>query len=229
MMRSQFQPLKDYLGLANLVGNIRELQNSQHLSSPEDFDVDKFFFPPVPRGRFDSMGSSSSSSASDFSLNGTDRDIDCCSSYNFSDFPVARNLSPLDFLMNGTDFDYTPPYGFSDFEVNRLHSPLDLCSGRNSLAINRRGKQSRKKAQQVCVFCRNNGESESVYADHALKDSEGKVTCPVLRRYTCPICGANGDEAHTIKYCPHGNKNDEQPSMKMLKATRTSTGKKRSI
>ena len=34
------------------------------------------------------------------------------------------------------------------------------------------------------------------------KDSEGRVTCPVLRAYTCPICGANGDEAHTIKYCP---------------------------
>lgn len=55
---------------------------------------------------------------------------------------------------------------------------------------------------QVCVFCRNNGESESFYTSHYLKDADGKVTCPVLRAYTCPLCGANGDKAHTIKYCP---------------------------
>ncbi len=55
---------------------------------------------------------------------------------------------------------------------------------------------------QVCVFCRNNGESEAVYSSHILKDAEGRTTCPILRAYTCPICKASGDNSHTIKYCP---------------------------
>ena len=44
------------------------------------------------------------------------------------------------------------------------------------------------------VFC--NGE-------HRLKNPySGKITCPVLRPYTCSICNATGDKAHTRKYCP---------------------------
>lgn len=46
----------------------------------------------------------------------------------------------------------------------------------------------------VCGFC--NGE-------HRLKNPySGKITCPVLRSYTCFICNATGDKAHTSKYCP---------------------------
>jgi hypothetical protein len=55
---------------------------------------------------------------------------------------------------------------------------------------------------RVCVFCRNNGESESVFTSHILKDTDGRTLCPILRAYTCPICKANGDRSHTIKYCP---------------------------
>lgn len=65
-------------------------------------------------------------------------------------------------------------------------------------AISSRTNQS----VQVCVFCRNNGEIESVYTNHVLKDPEGRTSCPILRAYTCPICKANGDNSHTIKYCP---------------------------
>ena len=77
---------------------------------------------------------------------------------------------------------------------------------------------------QVCVFCRNNGESESFYTSHYLKDSEGKVTCPVLRAYTCPLCGANGDAAHTIKYCPENSQSVKNGGVK--RATITVTRKK---
>ena len=30
----------------------------------------------------------------------------------------------------------------------------------------------------------------------------GKVVCPILYAYKCPICHATGDYAHTLKYCP---------------------------
>eukprot|EP00800_Vazella_pourtalesii_P003865 TRINITY_DN1406_c0_g4_i1.p1 TRINITY_DN1406_c0_g4~~TRINITY_DN1406_c0_g4_i1.p1 ORF type:complete len:116 (-),score=15.00 TRINITY_DN1406_c0_g4_i1:225-539(-) len=64
------------------------------------------------------------------------------------------------------------------------------------------GKFQRHRRVKLCVFCRNNGEPESVYKTHILKDAQGKVSCPVLRAYTCPTCGASGDIAHTLKYCP---------------------------
>ena len=54
----------------------------------------------------------------------------------------------------------------------------------------------------LCRFCQNNGEDESWYRGHVTRSLAGKVLCPVLRVYTCPICEATGDNAHTLKYCP---------------------------
>ncbi|CAG04666.1 unnamed protein product, partial [Tetraodon nigroviridis] len=51
----------------------------------------------------------------------------------------------------------------------------------------------------ICVFCRNNGAPEEVYGSHVLKTPDGRVVCPILRAYTCPLCSANGDNAHTNK------------------------------
>ena len=70
------------------------------------------------------------------------------------------------------------------------------------------GSPSRSQSGiQVCVFCRNNKESESVYTSHILKDADGRTLCPILRAYTCPICKAHGDDSHTIKYCPENQNN----------------------
>uniref|UniRef100_A0A8C4JWW2 Nanos C2HC-type zinc finger 1 n=1 Tax=Dromaius novaehollandiae TaxID=8790 RepID=A0A8C4JWW2_DRONO len=79
-----------------------------------------------------------------------------------------------------------------------------------------------KPELQVCVFCRNNKEAVALYTTHILKGPDGRVLCPVLRRYTCPLCGASGDNAHTIKYCPLS----KMQAARQLKHARTALGKK---
>nr|DBA20769.1 TPA: hypothetical protein GDO54_017515 [Pyxicephalus adspersus] len=54
----------------------------------------------------------------------------------------------------------------------------------------------------MCSFCKQNGESSFIYMGHILKDEKGRVVCPILRMYTCTLCGATGDTSHTRKYCP---------------------------
>jgi len=53
-----------------------------------------------------------------------------------------------------------------------------------------------------CKFCFSNGEAPNQYRSHKLKNDLGKVICPVLRSFVCPICFGSGDKAHTQRYCP---------------------------
>ena len=94
---------------------------------------------------------------------------------------------------------------------------MALLAHRERLPVSRK-----KRGASVCVFCKNNGESEVVYSSHVLKDGAGRVTCPVLRAYTCPLCAAHGDNAHTIKYCPLGEV--ARPSCLPLRSARNSIG-----
>uniref|UniRef100_H3CYX0 Nanos homolog 1 n=1 Tax=Tetraodon nigroviridis TaxID=99883 RepID=H3CYX0_TETNG len=100
---------------------------------------------------------------------------------------VAKILRPCGHLGGGE----SPSYG-------------GALAGLDLLSADRRRKQSPrgKPEPRVCVFCRNNGAPEEVYGTHILKTADGRVLCPILRAYTCPLCSANGDNAHTIKYCP---------------------------
>lgn len=90
---------------------------------------------------------------------------------------------------------------FKDFKLKpiQIQSRYSMSGSRN-----KRNKYKLKKPICVdCAFCKNNGENESVFKSHILKDPEGRVLCPVLRMYRCPICkNEGGDEAHTITYCP---------------------------
>ncbi|XP_078410885.1 nanos homolog 1 [Cetorhinus maximus] len=101
-------------------------------------------------------------------------------------------------------------------------SPLDLL-GLERRAF-RKGNGRAKQEPKICVFCRNNGAPEDVYASHVLKTPDGRVICPILRAYTCPLCNANGDNAHTIKYCPLSK---DQPPQRVLKGGRAVGGGKR--
>nr|XP_033329541.1 nanos homolog 3-like [Megalopta genalis] len=111
----------------------------------------------------------------------------------FENFTIETQTAPVpnvedimeEFRHNGRDFEYCP-----DFENDKI---LETTTPRR--------KKNKKPLPTECVFCRNNGEEEVYYKKHLLKDNDGKVQCPVLRAYTCPICGATGDDAHTVKYC----------------------------
>ena len=75
----------------------------------------------------------------------------------------------------------------------------------------------KQKANKVlyCTFCKNNGEKEEVYCSHLLKDSTGKITCPVLKTHVCPICHETGEKAHTLTYCKDYKKSQKMHFLQM--------------
>lgn len=99
-------------------------------------------------------------------------------------------------------------------------------SGSRGVAVGVNANQCRGGNAMVCSLCRTNGESAEVYTLHSLKDSSGRVTCPVLYAYRCPICGATGARAHTLKYCPLQGPGAVSV-VKQLKTTRNSAGHRR--
>ncbi|XP_047495539.1 uncharacterized protein LOC125043483 isoform X1 [Penaeus chinensis] len=73
---------------------------------------------------------------------------------------------------------------------------------------------------KFCGFCRRNGATLKKFLNHPLRNDVGKLVCPVLRSYTCPNCGATGDAAHTVSYCPSKKQpHNSQPLAVKLKNT----------
>lgn len=206
----EYNMFHDYLGLVKLVKSFAR-ENS---SSPTDHEL---------RERRDSLGSA----GSDFSASSSGDGAEVMDLYYpYSGVDVFRqaftepvdDMSPLTGLGNGSS-------GSMSFGVDATGPlPHSLLLGSTTKHVHMPTAAASKKPQ-VCVFCRNNGETESFYTSHYLKDSDGKVTCPVLRAYTCPLCGANGDAAHTIKYCPENSQSVKNGSS-MKRPTVTITRKK---
>lgn len=93
---------------------------------------------------------------------------------------------------------------FRDFKLKPQILTDQYRQSRDAAAASRKNRSRNRRPTSVqCVFCLSNGEDEKVYKSHVLKDPIGRVVCPVLRLYCCPVCNnKGGDFAHTIKYCP---------------------------
>lgn len=88
------------------------------------------------------------------------------------------------------------------------------CQTLGSLALNPSLRPLRLMSRN-CSFCFKNGEHHCVYSSHELKNDQGIVLCPILRRYVCNICRATGDKAHTRKYCPYNTEiSDNRPLLR---------------
>lgn len=143
---------------------------------------------------------------------------------NQSNPMMMSNLENYGSLNSSPMQNSNPLMSFSSSGGSSLSNPLLSSSGKPLRSerlppqmveeIIKQAKVRRKQGgkKEVCVFCRNNGEKEQFFASHTLKDAQNNVACPVLRLYQCPICHANGDQAHTIKYCPYAEK--DSPKLK---------------
>jgi hypothetical protein len=86
--------------------------------------------------------------------------------------------------------------------INTNNPNHKFGTSNNKKAEKKSNNSKKKKLDDHCVFCKNNGADEILYRSHTVKDLKGRVLCPKLRAYQCPICGADGDQSHTVKYCP---------------------------
>lgn len=160
-------------------------------------------FDDVPQACSSPTGSIASTSVSFSSTSNSEDCIDLDSTENclsISPVPIyhldyARAIESFDFCTNGIEQDLDE-YDLYQINLRSMICPVNK-SNRSCLLSNHTTPN-----RVSCVFCRNNGEPLSIYGSHVVKDTFGRVTCPILRRYTCPICRSSGDDAHTIKYCP---------------------------
>lgn len=205
VVMEEFNLFRDYLGLFNLVKSFSNVPDD--LMSPSTTS-DYSSFEQEIRERRDSLGSA----GSEFSSSNSAESVEVADIYYTAYGRGAEGMLNMKqaFMDSGEESakDNTPT------TITTI-IPTSLLLEHKFIAA---------KKPQVCVFCRNNGESESFYTSHYLKDADGKVTCPVLRAYTCPLCGANGDAAHTIKYCPENSQSVKNGGVK--RATITVTRKK---
>lgn len=191
--QSQFSVFHDYLGLINIVQPLGFISS---FDSSTDSLMD--FAPPLfglgsQRQRMDSLDSDAISDSSSSGGSRSESDM------------LLESISSCD--SGGSP--YSPKSESAVSQATYAQTLESIIAGQknviNRLAqANKDSRTSNKNSNKatVCVFCRNNGESQEFFRSHTLKDSEGNTTCPILRAYTCPLCKENGDKSHTIKYCP---------------------------
>ncbi|KAL7647424.1 UNVERIFIED_CONTAM: hypothetical protein RMT77_001020 [Armadillidium vulgare] len=85
----------------------------------------------------------------------------------------------------------------SDREMNDQLPDLNPPEPSQNLRNNRRNQSTQLK---ICTFCR----FYVITLDflHAMKNENGLVECPVLKKVVCKICNATGSYAHLTEQCP---------------------------
>ncbi|CAD5224470.1 unnamed protein product [Bursaphelenchus okinawaensis] len=137
---------------------------------------------------------------------------------NYCLVPITAPLSPTS--------DYSSPTSPNTFQFPSPALPVSPTTrtkqvfdfNLNSFAADFATKtllsDSRKKHHNTfCGFCYNNARvngcdvtGQGRWLEHNLRDANGRVTCPCLRMFQCPICGGSGDDAHTQRHCPKRNR-----------------------
>ncbi|RMX38657.1 nanos homolog 1-like [Pocillopora verrucosa] len=185
-LKASFDEKSEFRLFRDYFGLIRLVQNAE-LNGKGTAGIDSLYdFTYTKRSRVDSVGSDHSLTSSG---SGGNPDIELC---------IETSKAPGSSLAPGAP--------------TRNVSKRNAENNSEVANRNRKNRESKKNRNaNVCVFCRNNGESKKVYSSHVLKDAEGNTTCPILRAYTCPLCKASGDQSHTIKYCPKNKSSAKQP------------------
>uniref|UniRef100_T1KF12 Nanos-type domain-containing protein n=1 Tax=Tetranychus urticae TaxID=32264 RepID=T1KF12_TETUR len=92
-------------------------------------------------------------------------------------------------------------YGLDPYARSSLIDMLKKINEFNLAALLKH-RRTTERPGYFCVLCKKNGETEEFYQSHTLRDPQGRVTCPILVKHVCEICGATGPLAHTRSYCP---------------------------
>ncbi|CAD5231907.1 unnamed protein product [Bursaphelenchus xylophilus] len=159
---------------------------------------------------------------------GTQTDVGSCFDARHSHLenyylvPIQSHISPTS--------DYSSPTSPNTFQFPSPVSPLsptvrnnkqvfdfNLNSFAADFATKTLLNDNRKKHHNTfCGFCYNNARVNGCdvtgpgrWLEHNLRDQNGRVTCPCLRMFQCPICGGSGDDAHTQRHCPKRNRGRE--------------------
>eukprot|EP00112_Aurelia_sp_Birch-Aquarium-sp1_P011189 Seg2357.2 transcript_id=Seg2357.2/GoldUCD/mRNA.D3Y31 product="Nanos 1" protein_id=Seg2357.2/GoldUCD/D3Y31 len=196
-IKNEFRVFRDYLGLINLV-------QPEGLCSPyEDMRAPMM-------SSYSTESDSSIGYSSDCAVRMPSRKrLDSLDSDKSENSLGSRGDGDISLIFDSISSQEFRP--FKPSIIGDSVSRSELFSNRVGGKIGRAAKSTtallpnekqRANQRQVCVFCRNNGESREFYSGHTLKDAEGNTSCPILRAYTCPLCKACGDKSHTIKYCP---------------------------
>jgi hypothetical protein len=77
----------------------------------------------------------------------------------------------------------------------------------NKMSNNKMSNNKMSSKKPFCKICHDAGKPESEYANHWVKDLNGKTTCPTLLNTECRYCFKRG---HTAKFCAVLAKNNKE-------------------